>query len=256
MLVPITLLALGALLAGRSITPSSSMPSGRRILAEAIAFSTHLAHAAHESALWVKLSPTIAMLLGLWIAWNNYIRDPKAASNFVATFPAIYKFVSNKWYFDESTTSFSCGLRCGSDGCSGAAATRGLSTASARTARLMRSMSATASPIASSRVSLFLCAGDAARADRRGELGDLVGPMNGLPLLTLLIAVPLIAGVLCLFVRAEGARWIALIATLLDLALAPGCGSPSIRTARSGSSSRRSRSAAASAGRWGSTASR
>ena len=38
-------------------------------------------------------------------------------------------------------------------------------------------------------------------------------------MLTLLIAVPLIAGLLCLFVRAEAARWIALVATLIDFAL-------------------------------------
>ena len=43
--------------------------------------------------------------------------------------------------------------------------------------------------------------------------------MSGVPWLTILVAVPLVAGVLCLFVRAEGARWIALIATLLDLAV-------------------------------------
>ena len=43
--------------------------------------------------------------------------------------------------------------------------------------------------------------------------------MNGLPLLSLLIIVPLLAGVLCLFVKAEGARWIALVGTMLDLAI-------------------------------------
>ena len=43
--------------------------------------------------------------------------------------------------------------------------------------------------------------------------------MNGLPLLSLLIAIPLLAGVLCLMVKAEGARWITLIGTLIDLAL-------------------------------------
>ena len=43
--------------------------------------------------------------------------------------------------------------------------------------------------------------------------------MNGLPLLSILIAVPLIAGVIALFLSASGARWIALIATLIDLAL-------------------------------------
>ena len=102
MLVPITLLAVGALFAGQFfhgifVDPERAPEFWR----QAIAFSSHLAHAAHESALWVKLSPTIAMLLGLWIAWNNYVRDPKAPASFVATFPGIYKFVSNKWYFDE-----------------------------------------------------------------------------------------------------------------------------------------------------------
>jgi NADH-quinone oxidoreductase subunit M len=43
--------------------------------------------------------------------------------------------------------------------------------------------------------------------------------VNELPLLSLLIIVPLVAGALCLFVKAEGARWIALIGTLIDLAL-------------------------------------
>jgi NADH-quinone oxidoreductase subunit M len=40
-----------------------------------------------------------------------------------------------------------------------------------------------------------------------------------LPWLTLLIAIPLIAGVICLFVNANGARWTALIATLIDLVI-------------------------------------
>jgi len=43
--------------------------------------------------------------------------------------------------------------------------------------------------------------------------------VSTIPILTILIAVPLIAGALCLLVRAEGARWIALVATLVDLAL-------------------------------------
>ena len=43
--------------------------------------------------------------------------------------------------------------------------------------------------------------------------------MTGLPLLTLLIAIPFLAGGLCLFVQANAARWVALIATLLEFAL-------------------------------------
>ena len=43
--------------------------------------------------------------------------------------------------------------------------------------------------------------------------------MTDLPLLTILIAIPLLAGILALFAGAAAARWIALIATLADLAL-------------------------------------
>ncbi|MEA3034644.1 MAG: NADH-quinone oxidoreductase subunit [Sphingomonadales bacterium] len=43
--------------------------------------------------------------------------------------------------------------------------------------------------------------------------------MTGLPILSILLAVPLIGGGACLFVSANAARWIALAATLLDLLL-------------------------------------
>jgi NADH-quinone oxidoreductase subunit M len=46
-----------------------------------------------------------------------------------------------------------------------------------------------------------------------------VGQVTGLPLLTILIAIPLIAGAIALFLKPDGARCVALIATLIDLAL-------------------------------------
>ncbi len=102
MLVPIALLALGALLAGQLFhnifADAERAPEFWR---SSIAFNQHLAHAAHTSPEWVKLTPTIVMLIGLWIAWHNYIRNPNAADRFVAIFPGVYKFVANKWYFDE-----------------------------------------------------------------------------------------------------------------------------------------------------------
>ncbi|MFL6733054.1 MAG: NADH-quinone oxidoreductase subunit L [Sphingomicrobium sp.] len=102
MLVPIALLALGALLAGQLFhTVFVDAERAQEFWRGTIAFSEHLAHAAHQSPLWVKLTPTIVMLIGLWIAWNNYIRTPEAPLAFVRQFPAVYRFVSNKWYFDE-----------------------------------------------------------------------------------------------------------------------------------------------------------
>jgi NADH-quinone oxidoreductase subunit L len=102
MLVPIGLLAVGAVFAGQLghdfFVGAERAPEFWR---QSIAFSEHLAHAAHQSSQWVKLTPTIVMLIGLYIAWRNYIRKPGAAAAFVAQFPAVHRFVSNKWYFDE-----------------------------------------------------------------------------------------------------------------------------------------------------------
>ena len=102
MLVPIGLLAVGAVLAGQifhNIFVDAEI--GPEFWHGSIAFDTHLAHAAHEVASWVRFTPTVVMLVGLWIAYNNYIRRPGAPGEIVRTFPAVYRFVHNKWYFDE-----------------------------------------------------------------------------------------------------------------------------------------------------------
>ena len=43
--------------------------------------------------------------------------------------------------------------------------------------------------------------------------------MTGFPILSVMLAVPAIAAVVCLFLSASNARWLALAATLVDLAL-------------------------------------
>ena len=61
----------------------------------------HVIHEAHEAPKWVKVSPFIAMLLGLFTAWMIYIRNPEAPAKLAATQRPIYEFLLNKWYFDE-----------------------------------------------------------------------------------------------------------------------------------------------------------
>jgi len=102
MLVPLVLLATGAALAGYIFQPSFvGVDAGERFWRGAIAFNEHLYHSAHEVPLWVKLSASFVMLLGLFGAWLAYIVRTDIPARFTATFRLLYDFVYNKWYFDE-----------------------------------------------------------------------------------------------------------------------------------------------------------
>ena len=102
MLVPLIVLTLGAIFAGYVWhTPFLDAEKGVAFWQGSIAFDTHLMHAMHEVPLLVKLSATIVMILGLVLAWWAYIKDTSVPARFTATFPAIYRFLLNKWYWDE-----------------------------------------------------------------------------------------------------------------------------------------------------------
>ncbi|QPH54713.1 NADH-quinone oxidoreductase subunit L [Pontivivens ytuae] len=55
----------------------------------------------HYVPWWVKLSPFLAMLLGLATAYQFYIRAPETPGKLARTLPGLYAFLLNKWYFDE-----------------------------------------------------------------------------------------------------------------------------------------------------------
>ncbi len=57
--------------------------------------------AAHHAPNWVKVSPFIAMLLGLITAYWFYIVNPSLPRRLAETQPHLYQFLLNKWYFDE-----------------------------------------------------------------------------------------------------------------------------------------------------------
>ncbi|PKP71205.1 MAG: NADH-quinone oxidoreductase subunit L [Alphaproteobacteria bacterium HGW-Alphaproteobacteria-4] len=56
---------------------------------------------AHHAPAWVKISPFIAMLLGLATAWVFYIAAPATPRKLAELQPVLYRFLLNKWYFDE-----------------------------------------------------------------------------------------------------------------------------------------------------------
>ena len=58
-------------------------------------------HEAHYVPTWVKLSPFIAMLIGLGTAYLFYIVNPSLPKRLAENQRPLYLFLLNKWYFDE-----------------------------------------------------------------------------------------------------------------------------------------------------------
>jgi NADH-quinone oxidoreductase subunit L len=99
MLIPLGLLSLGAVFAGWVF--SHAFLDSAEFWGSSIAYDEHLMHAMHKVPLLVKLSATIVMLIGLGGAWYAYIRNPGLPAQVVEQLGVIYRFVYNKWYFDE-----------------------------------------------------------------------------------------------------------------------------------------------------------
>ena len=58
-------------------------------------------HAVHEVPEWVKLAPLFAGVGGIFGAWICYIRYPAIPGKVARAVPGLYRFLLNKWYFDE-----------------------------------------------------------------------------------------------------------------------------------------------------------
>ncbi len=58
-------------------------------------------HEAHYVPTWAKLSPFIAMVIGLITAYWFYIVNPSLPKRLAETQRPLYLFLLNKWYFDE-----------------------------------------------------------------------------------------------------------------------------------------------------------
>ena len=61
----------------------------------------HVLDDAHAAPAWVKVSPFVAMILGLAIAVWFYLVNPALPARLAENQRPLYLFLKNKWYFDE-----------------------------------------------------------------------------------------------------------------------------------------------------------
>jgi NADH-quinone oxidoreductase subunit L len=101
MLIPLGVLSLGAVFAGYLFSHTFISEGEGEFWRGSVAFSEHLIHAMHQVPGWVKWAPFTVMALGLFTAWQAYIRDTDLPRRVVEQIGVLYRFVYNKWYFDE-----------------------------------------------------------------------------------------------------------------------------------------------------------
>ena len=101
MLVPLGILSLGAVAAGFVFHGAFVSEGTGEFWKGALVFNEHLIHAMHGVPDWVKWAPFAVMATGLLIAWYGYIKNTRFPAAFVDQFGFLYRFLLNKWYFDE-----------------------------------------------------------------------------------------------------------------------------------------------------------
>jgi NADH-quinone oxidoreductase subunit L len=95
--VPLTVLAIGSLLAG-GLFFHLFIGSGQAEFWRGSLVTHSEAH--HEVPVWVVLAPTFAMLLGLAVAWYFYLTNPLIPFGLAKRFRGAHQFLLNAWYFD------------------------------------------------------------------------------------------------------------------------------------------------------------
>ena len=110
MLVPLLVLALGAVVAGFAFaklfigTGYGGAPDPYKAFwAKAIVEGphNHILHDMHKVPGWVPWAPTLAMLAGVGLSYAYYIAAPWLPDATAKAFRPLYLFLLNKWYFDE-----------------------------------------------------------------------------------------------------------------------------------------------------------
>jgi NADH-quinone oxidoreductase subunit L len=114
MLIPLGVLAVGAVFAGMiwynsffgdhevmshffNLTEGAAPGKGGIYIGEA----NRVLEAAHEAPVWVRVAPFVAMLIGFAMAYLFYIAKPQLPAQLAAQQAPLYRFLLNKWYFDE-----------------------------------------------------------------------------------------------------------------------------------------------------------
>jgi NADH-quinone oxidoreductase subunit L len=103
MLVPLALLALGSLFAGYPFKELFAGHGVEEFFRQSLKFAegNHVLEDMEKIPALIGILPTVMMVIGFAVAWQFYIRKPMLPVELARQHETLYKFLLNKWYFDE-----------------------------------------------------------------------------------------------------------------------------------------------------------
>jgi NADH:ubiquinone oxidoreductase subunit 5 (subunit L)/multisubunit Na+/H+ antiporter MnhA subunit len=101
MLVPMQILAVGAVVLGIALGPTGLFSDFLRQHWTNPAFRNLLSEEADHHNLVLMVVSSLVALAGIGLAWWMYVRQPSAANDLVQALPGPYEWARNKFYLDE-----------------------------------------------------------------------------------------------------------------------------------------------------------
>jgi len=103
MLIPLGFLAAGAIFAGYPFKELFVGHGVAEFFRDSLKFgpTNHILEDMHHIPYLASIAPTVMMAIGFVIAWEFYIRQPELPAELARQQEPLYKFLLNKWYFDE-----------------------------------------------------------------------------------------------------------------------------------------------------------
>ncbi|MBB5046366.1 NADH-quinone oxidoreductase subunit L [Rhodopseudomonas rhenobacensis] len=101
MLIPLVVLAAGSILAGFPFKEVFAGHGVGEFFRESLKMNPHIIDEMHHIPVAVAYLPTAMMALGFVVSWMFYIRKPYLPVELANQHQLLYKFLLNKWYFDE-----------------------------------------------------------------------------------------------------------------------------------------------------------
>jgi NADH-quinone oxidoreductase subunit L len=103
MLIPLGFLAAGSIFAGYPFRDLFAGHAVSEFFGDSLKFaaSNHILEEMHHIPRLIGIAPTLMMAIGFVITWEFYIRRPELPAELARQQQPLYKFLLNKWYFDE-----------------------------------------------------------------------------------------------------------------------------------------------------------